>query len=47
LSEKIRAALSGNQISGGNAAGIAIWQLGHQGASRDLTESILRATAQP
>jgi GH18 family chitinase len=47
LERKIRAALSGNQISGGNAAGIGVWQLGQQGTSRDLTESILRATTLP
>jgi hypothetical protein len=47
LGRKIRAALFENQISGGNAAGISIWQLGHQGAYRDLTDSILRATTQP
>jgi hypothetical protein len=45
LERKIRSALAGFQINNGNAIGIGIWQLGHQGRSRDLTDAILRATA--
>ena len=47
LERKIRAALFDSQISGGNAAGIGIWQLGHQGRSRDLTDAMVRALARP
>jgi spore germination protein YaaH len=47
LGRKIAAAVSGFQISGGNAAGIAVWQLGHQGKHRDLSEAMLRALARP
>jgi len=47
LERKITAALAGYQIAGGNAAGIAIWQLGHQGGFHDITDALLRATARP
>jgi hypothetical protein len=43
LERKIRAALFGSEIGRGNAAGIAVWQLGHQGKSRDLSDAIRRA----
>jgi hypothetical protein len=47
LERKITAALAGYQIAGGNAAGIAIWQLGHQGRFHELTDALLRATLRP
>ena len=47
LERKITAALSGYQIAGGNAAGIAIWQLGHEGGFHELTDALLHATVRP
>ena len=47
LERKIAAALSGYQIAGGNASGVAIWQLGHQGRFHELTDALLRATLRP
>jgi hypothetical protein len=43
LEAKVRQIVSGSEIAGGPAAGIAIWQLGHQGAFRDLTVAVRRA----
>lgn len=42
LEEKVRRAVGGTEIAGGPAAGIALWQLGHQGASDDLTAAVRR-----
>jgi Glycosyl hydrolases family 18 len=47
LEKKIAAAVFGSQINGGNAAGIGVWQLGHQGKFRDLSDAIVRAMAKP
>ena len=43
--QKINAALTRREILGYNAGGIGLWQLGHQGAHRDLTEAVLRSVA--
>jgi GH18 family chitinase len=43
LERKIGAALTGREIGGDNAAGIGLWQLGHQGRHRDLTDAVLRS----
>jgi hypothetical protein len=43
LETKARRILSGSEIAGGSAAGVALWQLGHQGPYRDLTEALRRA----
>ncbi len=47
LERKIRAALFDSEISRGNAAGIAVWQLGHQGKYRDLSDAVRRAMSRP
>jgi GH18 family chitinase len=43
LEAKIRKILAGSEIEGGGAAGIALWQLGHQGTYRDLTAAVRHA----
>lgn len=43
LAAKARKVLFGTDIAGGAAAGVALWQLGHQGRYRDLTEALRRA----
>lgn len=45
LEAKVRAVVAGSDIDGGAAAGIALWQLGHQGRFRDLTDAVRRALA--
>jgi hypothetical protein len=48
LEAKVRAVIGGSEIAGGAAAGVALWQLGHQGRYRDLTDAVRRAlTAAP
>lgn len=42
LEAKVRRIVAGTEIAGGAAAGVALWQLGHQGASRELTEAVRR-----
>jgi hypothetical protein len=41
--QKIKAALTRREILGNNAGGIGLWQLGHQGQHRDLTDAVLRS----
>ncbi len=43
MEAKARKILSGVEIAGGAAAGVALWQLGHQGAYTELTEALRRA----
>jgi hypothetical protein len=43
MEAKVRKILGGAEIAGGAAAGIALWQLGHQGLHTDLTEAVWRA----
>jgi spore germination protein YaaH len=43
LEHKIGAVLTRRDIAGNNAAGIGLWQLGHQGRHRDLTDAVLRS----
>jgi hypothetical protein len=43
LEQKARAVLCGDEIEGGAAAGIALWQLGQQGPFDDLTNAVRRA----
>ena len=45
IEAKARAILYGSEIDGGHAAGVGLWQLGHQGTSRDLTAALRRALA--
>jgi len=45
LEAKVRAVVAGSDIAGGAAAGLALWQLGHQGRYRDLTDAVRRALA--
>ena len=45
LEAKVRAVIAGSDIAGGAAAGIALWQLGHQGRYRDLTLAVRKALA--
>jgi hypothetical protein len=45
LEAKVRAVLGGSDVAGGAAAGVALWQLGHQGRFRDLTDAVRRALA--
>jgi spore germination protein YaaH len=47
LERKIAAVLEVSRGRRYDAAGIALWQLGHQGTHRDLTEAVLRATRRP
>jgi chitinase len=47
LEAKVRAVIAGSEIDGGAAAGIALWQLGHEGRYRDLTDAVRRALAAP
>jgi hypothetical protein len=47
LEAKARRILFGTDIAGGGAAGVALWQLGHQGPFRDLTEALRRALRAP
>lgn len=42
LEAKVRRAVSGTEIAGGPAAGVALWQLGQQGPYRELTEAVRR-----
>jgi chitinase len=43
LAAKARAITAGAEIAGGAAAGVALWQLGHEGRYRDLTDALRRA----
>jgi GH18 family chitinase len=43
LEAKARRVISGTEIDGGAAAGVGLWQLGHQGKSRSLTAALARA----
>lgn len=43
IEAKARAILAGHEIAGGAAGGVALWQLGHQGAFHDLTDAVRRA----
>ncbi len=43
LEAKARKVVGGSEIAGGSAAGVAVWQLGHQGPFRDLTDALRRA----
>jgi GH18 family chitinase len=43
LEAKVRKVLAGSEIAGGRAGGVALWQLGHQGPFRDLTDAVRRA----
>ncbi len=43
LEAKARKIVAGSEIAGGPAAGVALWQLGHQGPFRDLTDALRRA----
>jgi hypothetical protein len=45
LEAKVRAVVAGSDIANGAAAGLALWQLGHQGRYRDLTDAVRRALA--
>jgi Glycosyl hydrolases family 18 len=45
LEAKVRRIVAGTEIAGGPAAGIALWQLGHQGAFRELTGAVRRGLA--
>ena len=45
LAAKAGKALFGSDVDGGSAGGIALWQLGHQGAGRDLTDAVRAAVA--
>jgi hypothetical protein len=45
LEAKARKVVAGTEIAGGAAAGIALWQLGHQGPFAELTEALRRALA--
>jgi hypothetical protein len=45
LEAKVRAVIAGSDIAGGAAAGVALWQLGHQGRFHDLTDAVRRALA--
>lgn len=42
LEAKVRRIVGGIEIAGGPAAGIALWQLGHQGPYRELTDAVRR-----
>ncbi|MBS2024619.1 MAG: glycoside hydrolase family 18 protein [Deltaproteobacteria bacterium] len=42
MEAKARKLLSSDEIAGGGAAGVALWQLGHQGTHRELTEALRR-----
>jgi Glycosyl hydrolases family 18 len=43
IEAKARKILFGDEIAGGAAAGVALWQLGHQGTHSELTEGLRRA----
>jgi glycosyl hydrolase family 18 (putative chitinase) len=43
LEAKARRIIAGSEIAGGSAGGVALWQLGHQGPFRELTEALRRA----
>lgn len=43
LEAKVQKALVGKEIAGGAAAGIALWQIGHQGRFGELTQAVRRA----
>jgi GH18 family chitinase len=43
LEAKVRQVIGGSEIAGGAAAGVALWQLGHQGRYHDLTDAVRRA----
>jgi len=45
LEAKVRRIVAGSEIAGGPAAGVALWQLGHQGPSRELTDAVRRGLA--
>ncbi len=47
LQAKVLRILAGTDIAGGGAAGVALWQLGHQGPFRDLTLALRRALKSP
>jgi GH18 family chitinase len=47
LEAKVRRIVAGSEIAGGPAAGIALWQLGHQGPFGELTEAVRRALTGP
>jgi hypothetical protein len=45
LVAKVRAVVAGSDIAGGAAAGVALWQLGHQGRYHDLTDAVRKGLA--
>jgi hypothetical protein len=45
LEAKVRRVVGGAEIAGGPAAGVALWQLGHQGPYRELTDAVRRGLA--
>ncbi|MDP6419372.1 MAG: glycosyl hydrolase family 18 protein [Candidatus Krumholzibacteria bacterium] len=45
LREKVSSALNGHDVQGGAVAGVAVWQIGHQGLKQDLSEALLDALA--
>jgi hypothetical protein len=45
LEAKVRRIVAGTEIAGGPAAGVALWQLGHQGAFHELTRAVRRGLA--
>ena len=47
IAAKARKICFGEELDGGAAAGVALWQLGHQGAFRDLTDALRGALGAP
>jgi hypothetical protein len=47
LAAKVRKVVAGSEIAGGGAAGIALWQLGHQGPFHELTDAVREALRPP
>ena len=45
LGAKVKAVLESAEIHEGTVGGVAIWQLGHQGSGRELTEALAAALA--